>query len=166
LTIWKVTLLSILESEAFAMPTMPDTQSREALEVLKAANRAMADRSEPAPWHHLAVGLLVGATAAVQDTPLAWGRIYLVVCAIGLFLLARAYRERTGLRLGSFRPGRTLWVMLVWAVGVVAMFAAARWAAAGGLGGAYLAAGALIAAATTAAGYVWHWAYRRDLGVI
>ena len=97
---------------------------------------------------------------------MVWGRLYLVACVVGFFLLARAYRERTGLWLGSFRAGRTRWVMATWAVGVVAMFAAARWAAAGGLIGVYPVAGALIALATTAAGYAWHWAYRRDLGAI
>jgi hypothetical protein len=161
-----VTLLSVLESETFTMQTPTAPERQEALDLLAATHRAVADRAEPAPWHHLAVGLLVGATAAVQDTPLTWGRLYLVACALGLFLIARAYRERTGLWLGGFRPGRTMWVMLVWAVSVVAMFAAARWAAGHGLGGAYLAAGALIATATTAAGYAWHWAYRRDLGAL
>jgi hypothetical protein len=148
------------------MPTISETERREALELLNTANRAMAGRAEPPRFYHLAVGLLVGATAAVQDTPLTWNRVYLVVCAAGLFLLARAYREHTGLWLASGRPGRTLWVILTWAVGVVAMYATARWAAVGGLQGAYQTAGVLIAVATTAAGHAWHWAYRRDLGAI
>jgi hypothetical protein len=148
------------------MPTISETERREALELLNTANRAMADRAEPPRFYHLAVGLLVGATAAVQDTPLTWGRVYLVVGAAGLFRLARAYRGHTGLWLASVRPGRTLWVMLTWAAGVAAMFAAARWAAAGGLQGAYQMAGLLIAVATAAAGHAWHWPYRRDLGAI
>jgi hypothetical protein len=159
-------ILSVLESKDCPMPTTAETERLDALDLLDATHRAMADRAEPPRLHHLATGLLVGMTAAVQDTPLAWGRLYLLVAVVGLFLLARSYREQTGLWLGSFRVGRTRWVTLTWALGVVAMFAAARWAAMDGLAGAYQIAGTLIALATAAAGYAWHWAYCRDLGVL
>jgi hypothetical protein len=50
---------------------------------------------------------------------------------------------------------------------VAALFVGAVWAATErGLTEAYYAAAVLVALCVTAAGFVWQWAYRRDLGDI
>jgi hypothetical protein len=83
-----------------------------------------------------------------------------------LLLLARAKRNRMGMFINGYRRGRTRWV----AFGALALFIVTYGLAtfaeiALHMRGAYLIAGAVIAAIFTAAGRVWLWAYRRDLDV-
>jgi hypothetical protein len=140
-------------------------EERKALDLLQSVNRRMAERAEAPGWYHVTLGLLVGGLVAVQEAPVLWRFIYFVPYGIGLLLLVRAYKRHTGLWIPGYRAGRTRWVAMGGALLTVALMLLAGWAnLEGHLQGAYLVSGVLVAAVVTATGYIWHWAYRRDLG--
>jgi len=141
-----------------------DSENRAALDLLQAATRKVADQAKPPAWYHVTLGLLVGGLAAIQEAPIVWRFAYEAAALASMFLLVRAKKRHTGLWIPGYRAGRTRWV----AAGVgslfVAIFLLSAWARFDlHLQGVFLVAGALIAVLTTAAGYIWHWAYRLDL---
>jgi len=146
------------------MPTLSETERRDALDLLQAANRRIAERAEPPRRYHAALGLLVGGLVAVQDAPLPWRVAYFAPYVLGLLLLMRVYRRHTGLWIFGYRAGRTRWVALGAAALAATLLGLAAWMRQEGhLRGAFMVAGVLVAAVVTAMGYIWHWAYRRDL---
>jgi hypothetical protein len=146
---------------------MPDPEHQAALDAIQAANRQMAARAEAPVWRHAAMGGLMGGLIAIQAAPTAWRVAYYAAFCAGFFLLARAHRRRTGMWVPGYRAGRTRWVAVGAAALVAALFVGAVWAATErGLTEAYYAAAVLVALCVTAAGFVWQWAYRRDLGDI
>lgn len=149
------------------MPSMSETEPRDALDRIAAANRQMAARAEPPWWYHLTLGLLVGGLVAVQDAPLIWRGVYFIPYGLGLLLLVRAYKRHTGVWISGYRAGRTRWVAVGGAAVAIVLMLVAGWAnLEGRLQGAYVAAGLFIVPFITALGHVWQWAYRRDLGDI
>jgi len=147
------------------MPRMSETERREALAAIAAANRRMADQAKAPGYYHPALGLLAGGAVAVQEATLPWRLAYYVVLVAALALLARAYRRKTGLWIPGYRAGRTRWVAVSAATLFVALTLGALWLTTEThVHGAAMAAGGLVAVLVAAAGYFWERAYRRDLG--
>ncbi|THD74476.1 MAG: hypothetical protein E7812_19365 [Phenylobacterium sp.] len=149
------------------MSSTPEHDSRSALELLQATNRQMAERAEPPRWYHPTLGLMLGGLAAVQDAPFVWRIVYPIACCIGAGLMMQAYKRHTGMWIPGYRAGRTRAVVAILVGLYAAIFLLAAWASFDlHLRGVFLIAGALIAVLGTAAGYIWQWAYRRDLDAI
>jgi hypothetical protein len=126
----------------------------------------MADRVKAPGWYHWTLGLLMGGMAAVQEAPVPWIFAYYPVFGVGLVVLVRAYKKHTGMWVPGYRAGRTRWVAVGGGLIAGAVLMGGVLLKRGlGLDGACLAAGIIVAAWTTALGYVWQKAYRRDLGV-
>jgi hypothetical protein len=156
-----------MESESEPMPSPSRSEHQAALDAIQAANRQMAARAEVPAWRHAILGVLAGGLVAVQAAPIVWRMAYYAAYCVGLFLFVRAYRRHTGMWIPGYRAGRTRWVAVGAAALVAALFLGAIWAATEqGLIGAYYAGALLVALCVTAAGHVWQWAYRRDLGDI
>jgi hypothetical protein len=148
------------------MSPISDTESLEALNQIAAANREMADRVKAPGWYNWSLALLMGGMAAVQEAPLPAIFAYEVFFLVGVALLVRAYKRKTGVWIPGYRAGRTRWVSFGGAALVGAIMV-------GGVGlyrfmgvhGACIAAGVVVTALTRIHCYVWEKAYRRDLGV-
>jgi hypothetical protein len=151
------------------MPSISDSSPElraDPLDAIRAANRQMAERSQPPPWYHVTLGLLVGGLCAIQEAPVMWRFAYFPFYVVGLILLVRSYRRYTGMWIPGYRKGRTRWVAFSAAGLAMAVFFAGDYAYAElNLRGACVVAGVFVAALVTAAGHAWHWAYRRDIDI-
>ncbi|KSB90964.1 hypothetical protein AS593_12480 [Caulobacter vibrioides] len=150
-------------SPAQPPPIGPADAARMLAEV-ETANADLARRARAPLWYHPALGLLVGAVAAVQGQaiPLMLG-VY-AVFVVGLLLLVKAYKRRTGLWVSGYRAGRTRWVAVGLAVvTALAVLGSALLAREHGLTAAPFVLGAVVAAIVTVGGFVWEAAFRRDL---
>ncbi|MDO8294992.1 MAG: hypothetical protein Q7T19_00995 [Caulobacter sp.] len=144
-------------------PPSPADAARMLAEV-NAARTEMARRAVAPVWYHPALGLLIGGLVAVQGQPLWILGPYYLVFVLGLAGLARVYRARTGMWVNGYRKGRTMIVSLGLAALFVAIMIGSTWLVrAHGLTVAPFVAGVLAALVTTAGGFLWEIAYRRDL---
>jgi len=144
--------------------TLPETDTARMLAEVEAARSDLADRARAPLWYHPALGLLAGGYVAVQAAPMGARFAYMALSAVGLLLLVRAYRRKTGMWVSGFRAGRTRWVALallavLW--GVMGLTMWLEWQV--GVRGAFLVGGLVVAVATTIQGFVWEAAFRRDL---
>jgi hypothetical protein len=134
------------------------------LDEVRAANDELAKRAVAPVWYHPALGLLSGGYVAVQAAPIAARLIYLAVFLLGLAGLVHAYRRKTGMWVSGFRAGRTRWVAIALMIVMILTYAVAAWLELRvGVHGAFLIGGAILAVVTTAQGFLWEAAFRRDL---
>ncbi len=144
-------------------PPSPADAARMLAEV-NAAKSEMARRAVAPVWYHPALGLLIGGLVAVQGQPLWILGPYYGVFVLGLVGLVRAYRAHTGVWVNGYRKGRTMIVSLGLAALIVAIMLASTWLVrTRGLTMAPFIAGVLATLVTTAGGFLWEIAYRRDL---
>ena len=146
------------------MNTPVDGEAARMLAEVRAANTELARRAVAPVWYHPALGLLMGGLVAVQGENLVLTFAYYPVFGLGCWLLARAYRRRTGLWINGYRSGRTRWVTVTLAVIFTAIMLTCAYARRKlGVDWATYAGGAVVATLTTIAGFVWEAAFRRDL---
>jgi hypothetical protein len=152
-----------MESEKPDM-NISETDAARMLAEVEAARGDLAHRARAPIWYHPVLGLLAGGLLAVQAAPLAARIAYLPLFAVGLILLVRAYRRKTGMWVSGFRAGRTRWVAVALLVAIWATMGVALWLEwQVGLRGALLVGGLIVTVATTIQGFVWEAAFRRDL---
>lgn len=145
---------------------MSRPEPQDSLELIRAANRAMAERAKAPAYYHVTLGLLSGGLAASNTLSPPWQIAGFAIFLVGIGLLVRAYRRHTGMWISGDRPGRTRGVALCMAGSAVAIYLTGEWLQHDqGVLGAMLVAAALIAGVVTWSGYAWERAYRRDLGV-
>lgn len=141
----------------------PADAARMAAEV-HAARAEMARRAVAPVWYHPALGLLIGGLVAVQGQSLWIIGPYYVVFLVGLVGLVRAYRAHTGVWINGYRKGRTMIVAVGLATLVAAIMLGSVWLVRErGLTVAPFVGAVLVALLTTAGGFLWEIAYRRDL---
>ena len=144
-------------------PPSPADAARMLAEV-NAARTDMARRAVAPVWYHPALGLLIGGLVAVQGQSLWILGPYYLLFLLGLVGLVRAYRAHTGVWINGYRKGRTMIVSLGLAALVVAIMLGSTWLVRErGLTIAPFIGGVLAALLTTAGGFLWEIAYRRDL---
>jgi hypothetical protein len=143
------------------------TRDEDALRMLaevEAARADMAKRAKAPAWYHPALGVLIGGLIAVQGQSLPVMGAFYVLYVIGLVLLVRAYKRRTGMWVSGYRAGRTRWVTLSLAALTMVLGLISIWLVrARGLSVAPLIFGAIIAVIVTIGGFVWEAAFRADL---
>jgi len=150
-------------SPAQTPPIGPADAARMLAEV-EAANIDLARRARAPVWYHPALGLLMGAVVAVQGQAVPLMLAVYAVFVVGLLLLVKAYKRRTGLWVSGYRAGRTRWVAVGLAVAAaLAVLGSALLVRERGLVAAPFVLGAVIAAIVTAGGFAWEVAFRRDL---
>ncbi|PLR28019.1 hypothetical protein SGCZBJ_06655 [Caulobacter zeae] len=131
---------------------------------VEAANADLARRARAPIWYHPALGLLAGGLVAVQGQAVLLMLGAYLVFVVGLLLLVRAYKRRTGLWINGYRAGRTRWVSVVLAVLTALSVLGSAWLTREhGLAAGPLVVGATIAVIVTIGGFVWEAAFRRDL---
>jgi hypothetical protein len=132
-----------------------------ALAAIADQRRGAAERLVTPWWYHPALGLLVGGFVAARafDSPLVQV-LTLVVFFVALALLVQLYRRRTGVWITGYRRGAAGRVTAL----LVAVYLAAIFGAYLVEGvGAFLAAGAVIAAATVVLGHRFDAAVQEEL---
>jgi len=142
----------------------PANDTASMLAEVRAANAELARRAVAPLWYHPTLGLLCGGAVAIQAAPIGARLVYMLAFALGLILLVKAYRRKTGLWVSGFRPGRTLWLtvsMVPVAMGTLWLTSWLEWER--GVQGAFLIGGAGLAVLTTAYGFAWEALFRRDL---
>jgi hypothetical protein len=151
-----------MESEK---PAMTDADAaRRALEDAQKVRADLADKVRCPPSWHLAFGLLMGAMVAGEAGPPPVSLGVLAVCLGGVVLMARAMRKRMGFFVNGYRRGRTLWVALsLLAFVEVVLFGGIWLKDARHIAWAPLVGGAVVAAVTTFASYLWQAAYRAEM---
>lgn len=143
---------------------MTDPDASRMLAEVQAANAELAKRAVVPIWYHPALGLMVGGLIAVQGSELTFVGAYYAVFSIGLVMLMAAYKKHTGLWINGYRPGRTRVVAIGLAVTVTLIMWGSLWLhRSAGVTWAMLLGGGISAVITTAGGFVWEAAFRRDL---
>jgi O-antigen/teichoic acid export membrane protein len=143
---------------------MTDPDASRMLAEVQAANAELAKRAVAPIWYHPALGLMVGGLIAVQGSELTFLGAYYAVFSIGLVMLMAAYKKHTGLWINGYRPGRTRVVAIGLAVAVTLIMWGSLWLhRSAGVTWAMLLGGGVSAVITTAGGFVWEAAFRRDL---
>ena len=143
------------------------TRDEDALRMLaevEAANADLAERAKAPIWYHSVLGLLMGGLAAIQAAPLPWQFAYFVLFGLGCWLLVKAYIRKTGMWIYGYRSGRTRIVAVGLATLCGGLAAVSGWLFhMKHVTNAPFLAGAIIAVAATAGGFVWEAAFRADL---
>jgi hypothetical protein len=148
------------------MSPISETEGLAALDQIAAANRDMADRVKAPGWYSWSLSLMMGGLVAMMEAPPLWLIAYEAAFLVGLALLVRAYRRRTGVWIPGYRAGRTRWVAVGGAAVYLVIIITAVWLDREmGVRGACIAAGIAVAALTRLHCRLWERAYRRDLGV-
>lgn len=144
------------------MNTTDETASM--LAEVRAANAELSRRAVAPLWYHPALGLLCGGAVAIHAAPIGARLVYMLAFGLGLILLVKAYRRKTGLWVSGFRRGRTRWLtfsMVPVAMGTLWLTSWLEWER--GVQGAFLIGGAGLAVLTTAYGFAWEALFRRDM---
>jgi len=143
---------------------MTDPDASRMLAEVQAANAELAKRAVAPIWYHPALGLMVGGLIAVQGSELTFLGAYYAVFSIGLVMLMAAYKKHTGLWINGYRPGRTRVVAIGLAVTVTLIMWGSLWLyRSAGVTWAMVLGGGVSAVITTAGGFLWEAAFRRDL---
>lgn len=143
---------------------MIDNDPARMLAEVQAANAQLAQRARAPLWYHPALGLLMGGLAAVAGQPTPVILAYEAFMLIGLWLLVRAYKRRTGMWVSGYRKGRTRWVAFGLATACAAVTILSLWLRrTHDIAWAPYAGGLAVFVLATAGGLLWEAAFRRDL---
>jgi len=146
------------------MPT--STEAAEALAAMQASQARLAAAANCPPERHLIFGTLIGALAATPALPTPYVFVVEALVFIGIFLVVRWDRRRTGLFINGYRAGKTLAVTFTTLAVFFALYAASVWLSFDRhLPLASLACGLVAAAVGYISSVQWQRMFRREMGL-
>jgi hypothetical protein len=92
----------------FTMPT--STEAAEALAAMQASQARLAAAANCPPERHLIFGALIGALVLTPALPVTLMFVVEAVVLVGIALVVRWDRRRTGMFINGYRRGKTRWV--------------------------------------------------------
>ena len=145
-------------------PTSQD--AAEALKAMHASQSRLAAAADCPPQRHLAFGVLMGCLVATPALPTVYALLVEAAVLIGIALVVRWDRRRTGMFINGYRAGRTRPLTFAMLAVILSLYTASYWLAhARGVTWAPIALGLLAAAGGFYGSMLWQRAFRRELGV-
>lgn len=142
------------------------TDAAEALDAMRASQARLAAAANCPPERHLAFAGLFGGLVATPALPVTWSLIAEGVILLGIVLVVRWDRRRTGMFINGYRSGRTRPVTFGMLAVFLILYSASMWLAREhGIYWAPLPLGVIAAAAGYYASILWQRTFRRELGV-
>jgi hypothetical protein len=142
------------------------TEAADALAAMQASRARLAAAADCPPQRHLIFGLLMGGLVATPALPTTYTLIAEACILVGVALVVRWDRRRTGMFINGYRAGKTHPVTLSLLVAFLALYALSIWLSFeqhmpwGSVG---------CGLATAAVGYFasiqWQRVFRREMGL-
>jgi hypothetical protein len=142
------------------------TEAAEALATMRASQERLALAANCPPERHLAFAALMGGVIATPALPFPYAIAAEVVLLLGVALVIRWDRRRTGMFINGYRAGRTRPLTFLMLAVVLALYMAGVWLVHDrGIWWGPLATGAVAAAAGYYFSVVWQRIFRREMGL-
>jgi hypothetical protein len=166
LTIWKATLMAFHIGNWRIVMQPSSVEAAEALAAMRASQARLALAANCPPQRHFAFAVLLGGLVATPALRPFYALLAEGVLLIGIAVLVRWDRRRTGMFINGYRAGRTRPLTFLLLAVVLALYAAGFWLSRGrGLWWGPLATGAVAAAIAFQASVVWKRIFRREMGL-
>ena len=142
------------------------TEAAEALAAMRASQARLAQAADCPPERHLAFAVLMGGIIATPALPFPYAILAEGVLLLGVGLVIRWDRRRTGMFINGYRAGRTRPLTFLLVAVVAALYIAGVWLVRDrGIWWAPLATGAVAAGVGYYASVVWQRIFRREMGL-
>ncbi|GAA0312861.1 hypothetical protein GCM10009087_23770 [Sphingomonas oligophenolica] len=140
------------------------TDAAEALAAMHASQARLAAAANCPPERHLAFGALLGNLVATPALPTTWTLVAEGFILVGIVLVVRWDRRRTGMFINGYRSGRTRPVTFGMLAVFLILYSASTWLSRGlGIHWAPLALGAVAAAVGYYASVLWARIFKREM---
>ncbi len=103
------------------MHMIDSLEAADALSAIRTSRRRLVSASDTPPSRHLAFAALMGTLVAAPAVPLPWRFGVMVAIFVGVALVIRWDRRRTGMFINGYRAGRTrkvTFAMLAFSLGL------------------------------------------------
>ena len=141
------------------------SDAAEALAAMQASQARLAAAANCPPERHLAFAGLLGGLVVTPALPTTWSLVAEGVILLGIVLVVRWDRRRTGMFINGYRAGRTRPVTFAMLAMFLMLYSASMWLARErGIQWASLPLGAVAAAAGYYASILWQRTFRREMG--
>lgn len=141
-------------------------EATEALAAMHASQARLAAAADCPPQRHLIFGLLIGGLVATPALPTFYTLVAEAFIIIGIALVARWDRRRTGMFINGYRAGKTRPVTFAMLGAFLVLYAASVWLSRSeGLRWASLICGVIAVAVGYGASIQWQRTFRREMGL-
>gem|GEM_PF-194954 len=166
MTHWKVKSITFHIGKGDSLVNPSSTDAAEALAAMHASQARLAAAANCPPERHLAFAGLLGGLVATPALPATWSLVAEGVILLGIVLVVRWDRRRTGMFINGYRSGRTRPVSFAMLAVFLVLYSASMWLARErGIHWAPLPLGAVAAAVGYYASILWQRTFRREMGV-
>ena len=142
------------------------TEAAEALAAMRASQARLAQAADCPPERHLAFAALMGGIIATPALPFPYALLAEGVLLLGVGLVIRWDRRRTGMFISGYRAGRTRPLTFLLVAAVAALYMAGVWLVRDrGIWWGPLVTGAVAAGLGYYASVVWQRIFRREMGL-
>ena len=141
-------------------------EAAEALSAMRASQARLALAAGCPPARHLAFAGLMGGIIATPALPFPYAILAEGVLLLGVGLVVRWDRRRTGMFINGYRAGRTRPLTFLMLAVVLVLYMTGFWLARDrGIWWAPLATGAIAAGASYYMSILWQRVFRREMGL-
>lgn len=142
------------------------TEAAEALAAMRASQVRLAQAADCPPERHLAFAALMGGIIATPVLPFPYAILAEGLLLLGIGLVIRWDRRRTGMFINGYRAGRTRPLTFLLVAVIVVLYMAGVWLARDrGIWWAPLVTGAIAAGVGYYFSTVWQRIFRREMGL-
>lgn len=145
--------------------TISPEEASATLADINVSKQRLAAAAECPPQRHLAFGLLMGALISLPGFPIAMVFVLEALILVGLLVVIRWDKRRTGLFINGYRRGKTRPITFVMLGTMVALAFISIWLKSGGIDWAPFAVGGVGAGIAYAFSVQWQRVFRRELGI-
>jgi hypothetical protein len=142
------------------------TDAAEALAAMQASQARLAAAANCPPERHLAFAGLLGSLVATPALPMTWSLLAEGLVLLGIGLVVRWDRRRTGMFINGYRPGRTRPVTFGMLAIFLLLYSTSFWLSRGlDIHWAPVPLGLVTAGVGYYASILWQRTFRREMGL-